>query len=124
MSGDLALDPASGTPPYEQIRQQVAEQVADGRLREGDRLPTVRGLADRLGVAPGTVARAYKELESDGLVAGLGRAGTVVTGGPPAIGAQVRAAAERLADLAERDGLGETAVLDLVRNLLRAARTP
>lgn len=118
----LEVDLASGVPPYEQIRSQVAGHVAAGTLREGDRLPTVRALAADLGVAAGTVARAYRELEAEGLVVGRRRAGTVVTGGRPPIGPDVTRAAEALVRVADRDGLGETAVLDLVSGLLRAAR--
>ena len=83
---DVAVDPGDTTPPYEQIRVQVAELVHRGVLTPGDRLPPVRTLAADLGVAAGTVARAYTELETDGLVAGQGRLGTLVTGaaGDPA----------------------------------------
>lgn len=115
----IRLDPSSGEPPSEQIRRSVAGQVEDGTLREGDRLPTVRGLAEELAVAPGTVAKAYKELEAAGLVVGLGRGGTVVTGPPAEIGDDVRLAAEHLARLADRDGLGRRAVVELVEGLLR-----
>ena len=72
------IDAASGTPPYEQLRTQVASQVAGGELAAGTRLPTVRSLAEQLGVAVNTVARAYRELEADGVVTTNGRRGTVV----------------------------------------------
>jgi DNA-binding transcriptional regulator YhcF (GntR family) len=75
----IEIDAASGTPPYEQLRSQVAAQVADGRLPAGTRLPTVRQLATELGLAANTVARAYRELEADGVVATHGRRGTFVT---------------------------------------------
>lgn len=118
----LEIDLSSGVPPYEQIRGQVAGHVAAGTLREGDRLPTVRALAADLGVAAGTVARAYRELEAEGLVEGRRRAGTVVTGSRPTITPDVTRAAEALVRVADRDGLGETALLELVAGLLRAAR--
>ena len=54
----VALDTSAGDPPYEQIRIQIAAQVADGRLPPGTKLPTVRALAETLGVAVNTVARA------------------------------------------------------------------
>jgi DNA-binding transcriptional regulator YhcF (GntR family) len=76
---DIVIDQASGVPPYEQLRTQVAAQVADGRLPAGTRLDTVRALATELGLAVNTVARAYKELEADGVVATQGRRGTFVT---------------------------------------------
>ncbi|GAA1926557.1 GntR family transcriptional regulator [Nocardioides marmoribigeumensis] len=76
----LAVDPQSAEPPYEQVRRQVTDHVAAGSLRPGDRLPTVRGLAGELGLAVNTVARAYRELESAGVIETRGRAGSFVTG--------------------------------------------
>ncbi|MEZ5098163.1 MAG: GntR family transcriptional regulator [Nocardioides sp.] len=76
----IALDPSDPTSPYDQVKQQIAAGVADGRLRPGDRLPTVRQLAEDLGLAPNTVARAYRELEAAGVVDTRGRAGTFVAG--------------------------------------------
>jgi GntR family transcriptional regulator len=72
-----------GPPPYEQIRDRVAGLIARGRWLPGDRVPTVRGLADELGLAPNTVARAYRALEVDGWLVGRGRAGTFVADRPP-----------------------------------------
>lgn len=60
----VRVDTTSQVPPYEQIRAQLAALIVTGRLAEGDRLPTVRQLATDLGLAPGTVARAYRELEA------------------------------------------------------------
>ncbi len=75
----LSVDHESSVPPFEQLRQQIAERVLSGELRPGDRLPTVRRLADELSLAPNTVARTYRELESDGMLEGRGRAGTFVS---------------------------------------------
>jgi DNA-binding transcriptional regulator YhcF (GntR family) len=80
MTSDVTLDPAAAEPPYEQIRTQIAAQVASGELPPGTRLPTVRALAATLGIAPNTVARAYRELEHSGVVTTRGRNGTVVNG--------------------------------------------
>ena len=108
---DVGIDPASTTPPYEQIRAQVAALVHRGALAHGDRLPSVRALATELGVAAGTVARAYTELETDGLVAGRGRLGTLVTGVPgDAATLQLQAAANRLVAAARADGLDDRTV--------------
>ena len=74
----------SATPPYEQIRTQVSSLIALGTLAPGTRLPTVRSLAADLGIAAGTVARAYRELEMTGLIETRRRNGTVVAGTPPA----------------------------------------
>lgn len=65
---EITIDPARATPPYEQVRQQVADLIFAGVLVGGSRLPSVRQLAADLGLAPGTVARAYQELEAAGLV--------------------------------------------------------
>ena len=79
MTLDLTVDAAGDEPPYQQIRTQIARQVADGELPPGTKLPTVRALAETLGIAPNTVARAYRELEHSGVVSTRGRNGTVVT---------------------------------------------
>ena len=75
----VTVDPASGTPPFEQLRRQVAAMVAEGTLSPGSRMPTVRRLAADLGLAANTVARAYRELETDGVIATHGRKGTFVS---------------------------------------------
>ncbi|WP_337191594.1 GntR family transcriptional regulator [Nocardioides flavescens] len=111
----IRLDAGSGVPPYEQIRVTVAEAVDAGDLVAGDRLPTVRGLADELGVAPGTVARAYRELEQAGVIETRGRSGSFVTGD----GVTRRAKAAALAYLTETRSLGlrDSDALGLVRDL-------
>ena len=73
-----SLDPAASEPPFEQLRAQVARRVASGDLAPGTKLPTVRALAAELSLAANTVARAYKELEADGVVVTEGRRGTFV----------------------------------------------
>jgi DNA-binding transcriptional regulator YhcF (GntR family) len=75
---NLAVDTASSVPPYEQLRAQLAAMVASGSLAAGTRLATVRQMAADLGLAPNTVARAYRELEADGLIDTHGRRGTFV----------------------------------------------
>lgn len=77
----ITLDTADPTPPFEQVRRQVSALITSGALEEGARLPTVRQLAGDLRVAPGTVARAYKELEAAGLVVSRRSAGTRVAPG-------------------------------------------
>ncbi|WP_207892135.1 GntR family transcriptional regulator [Streptacidiphilus pinicola] len=74
----IALDPASPTPPSEQIRALIAAAAASGEAPVGTKLPTVRKLAEDLGLAVNTVAKAYRELESAGVVETRGRAGTVI----------------------------------------------
>lgn len=77
---ELHVDLSAPTPVYEQIRTQVAGLVAVGALTPGARLPASRDLARDLGIAVGTVQRAYRELEADGLVVSRRRTGTVVAG--------------------------------------------
>jgi DNA-binding transcriptional regulator YhcF (GntR family) len=74
----IQIDDNSGASIYEQIISQIQESVATDRLRAGDRLPPVRQLADLLDIAPGTVARAYGELERLGVVVTEGARGTRV----------------------------------------------
>jgi DNA-binding transcriptional regulator YhcF (GntR family) len=116
----IGVDLASPLPPYEQIRAQVAEQAKDGRLPAGARLPTVRRLAADLGLAPNTVARAYRELERDGVVLTRGRHGTfVTTSTDPAVHAAEEAAVAYVRRVRRLGVAPETAVR-LVRDALGA----
>lgn len=74
----LRIDPSAAHPPFEQLRRQLIEQIMTRRLPAGARLPAVRRLAADLGLAPGTVARAYRELETEGYLITQGRNGTIV----------------------------------------------
>ena len=74
----LSIDADSATAPFEQVRTQIASAVASGKLSPGTKLPTVRRLAADLGLANNTVARAYRELEADAVIATHGRRGTFV----------------------------------------------
>ena len=76
----LRVDPASPVPPYEQIRAQMATMITTGVLPPDTRLPAIRQLAGDLGLASGTVARAYRELEQGGMIETNGRRGTFVIG--------------------------------------------
>lgn len=123
----LRVDPSLPLPVYEQIRSQVARLSASGQLAVGTRLPTIRQLAADLGIAKGTVERAYELLEVDGVVECRGRAGTVLAD-RPAAGAgeptdrrrQLEAAAEALAVMVRQLGLGDDdGVVALRRALAR-----
>lgn len=122
---DITVDLASPTPVYEQIRSQVAGLVAVGALAPGDRLPASRDLARDLGIAVGTVQRAYRELEATGVVTSRRRTGTVVAGAAgrdadrvPAHGPLVDDARRLVARAREAD-LADEVVLDVVRGVLR-----
>ena len=110
----IRLDPDSPIPPFEQLRAQLSIMVASGRLVPGQRLPTIRQLAADLGLARGTVARAYRELEMSGIVVARGRAGTFVSAEPPvAYGVVERR--QRLQDAAARYAAEVTQInVDLV----------
>ena len=94
----IVIDPASPTPPFEQLRAQYVAAIASGELPPGSRLPTVRRLAGDLGLAPGTVARAYPELETTGLIETRGRYGTFVSVDENAALGQIQRAAAAFAE--------------------------
>ncbi|MCW2831591.1 MAG: GntR family transcriptional regulator [Aeromicrobium sp.] len=109
----VVLDPDSPEPPYEQVRRQIASGAADGTLAPGHRLPTVRGLADDLGLAANTVAKAYRALEADGIVETHGRRGTMIAT-RRGDDLETREAAAAFAALARRQGLSKDEALALV----------
>ena len=74
----LRIAPTADVPPHEQVRRQLIDQIQKGQLPAETRLPAVRRLAADLGIAAGTVARAYKELEAEGYLVTRGRNGTLV----------------------------------------------
>jgi DNA-binding transcriptional regulator YhcF (GntR family) len=73
------VDPSSDVAPYEQVRIRIARMVSNRELEPGERLPTVRQLAADVGLAVNTVARAFRELEADGIIVTRGRRGSFVT---------------------------------------------
>jgi len=110
----ITLTP-SGPPPTEQIRDQIRGLVAAGRLAAGQRLPSVRQLAADLGVAPRTVAKAYRFLEEEGVV-------TTSVGGGTRVGATVQAppasvldAARALAKASDRAGVDADEAVRVLR---------
>ncbi len=98
MSSALTVNPDDPTPPYEQLRGQLADLIGSGQLADGERLPPLRQLAGDLGLAVGTVARTYRELEAAGFVRSRRGAGTRVAFNVPKPSARERQS--RLAGLA------------------------
>jgi GntR family transcriptional regulator len=76
---EFHLDARSGISPYQQIVRQVRHALRLGLLHEGDQLPTVKEVVERLAINPNTVLKAYKELEHAGLAASRPGIGTFVT---------------------------------------------
>jgi GntR family transcriptional regulator len=66
---DWTIDFSSGIPVYRQIVNLLFFEIGRGTLREGDRLPTIKELAERLKINPNTVAKAYRELDLKGIIA-------------------------------------------------------
>ena len=116
----LAIDPGSAMPPFEQLRVQVRDAVAAGSLVAGAKLPTVRALAGELGLAVNTVARAYRELEADGIIETRGRAGSFVAPQGDPTERQAQDAAREFVARTRRLGLADDAALALVQAALRA----
>lgn len=127
MSVAIAVDPTDPTPPYEQIRRQLAGHIATGTLPAGTRLAPVRRLAADLELATGTVARAYRELEAAGLIVTRRGGGTTVAEqDPSATQAGRRTRLDRLsAEFVRAAGplvTAEDEALDAVRRAWRAWR--
>ena len=129
---NVPLDPGRDVPLYRQIADYVWNEVVSGALDTGDRLPTVRQLAVDLGIHPGTVDRAYDELQRLGVIVRRPGEGTVV-----GVRAADRANLKRFADLerfcreivatAESRGFNVEEVIDMVgelRNQAREGRPP
>ena len=106
----LYISPHDGVPIYQQIVNQVKYLTASGRLAAGEQLPPVRKLAEQLLVNPNTIARAYRELESAGVLATRRGAGVFVAEGvsPLSRREQTRILNERLDML-----LAEAAQMDV-----------
>ncbi|WP_062205127.1 GntR family transcriptional regulator [Demequina salsinemoris] len=114
---DLTVDAGSKTPPYAQVRDQVATLILAGELADQARLPAIRALASSLSLAANTVAKAYAELEEAGLVVTAGRNGTRVIG--QTVDAELASAADALIALGKAKGLETEALIALLRTRLR-----
>jgi DNA-binding transcriptional regulator YhcF (GntR family) len=117
-SPHFAIDSHSPIPPFEQLRTQVLDGIADGTLPAGTRLPTVRALAAELGLAINTVARSYRELEAAGAIETRGRNGTVISLSTDAAAHAAQEAAAVFAARVRALGVSPDAAIDYVRNAL------
>ena len=115
----LRLDFGSDIPIYQQIRDQIVVGIADGRLTPGERLPTVRALAEESGVNMMTVSKAYQLLKQEGHIRTDRRSGTVVSPRPDRRGpeqANLRALRVSLSEL-RLAGLDREEALELCGRL-------
>ena len=117
------LDPQSGVATYLQIVRQVQDALRLGTLDVGDQLPTVREVVADLAVNPNTVAKAYRELEHEGLVTARQGRGTFIasTLAPASLQhhAELRREFERWLAAAQRAGLDEDSIRALLATTLR-----
>lgn len=122
----MRIDRGSAVPESEQLRGKVAALIERGTLGPGDRLPPVRALAEQLGLAVNTVAKAYRDLEGAGMLIARGRLGTFVAeilpARPPAAEARLAEAAETYAARARQLGFGPSDALEQARRALNARR--
>lgn len=109
----VRIDQRASGALFDQLRTQIIDGVRDGRLPPGTRLPTVRELAGQLGLAVNTVARAYRELESSGILETRGRFGTFVARVDPA-DAAMASAAHNFVSAAKAMGVGKAEALRYV----------
>jgi GntR family transcriptional regulator len=98
------LNPTTGQPLYLQLMQQIRHAAETGALQDGDPLPSIRTLAEELVVSPNTIAKAYSELEHDGLLELRHGSGAFITvkRRTRSLADHVQVARRRLGDLIER----------------------
>jgi len=114
------VNPSSGVPIYLQIETQVKNAIAAGALKRDQALPSVRRLAAELGINPNTVARAYQELEREGVIATVHGGGTYVAESVPRLlkAEKVRRMQPQARQIAVEGiqlGLTEEEILEMVR---------
>ncbi len=76
-----SIDSRSAIPVYEQLKRQIVLRIVSGRLDDGDKLPSIRELAAALRINPNTVAKTYRQLETDGFVTSRKGLGVFVSAG-------------------------------------------
>lgn len=129
MNLEITVSTDDPTPPYEQLRRQFCLLIGTGTLSPGARLPSLRQLAGDLGLAVGTVARTYRELETAGLVASRRGAGTRVADRPAkpvqaASDEHLRSVVMALVSQALTLGATPTLVRSIVEDALRIVDKP
>ena len=114
---NIAVDPTSSTPLYEQIRESVIERITDGRLQPGAKLPPARELAGQLGISLKTVSAAYRELVADGILNARRREGTFVALRAPQATDKAQRLAYRYIAETRKLGVSDSRALAMVRSV-------
>jgi GntR family transcriptional regulator len=115
----FTLDQVNGVPVYRQIIRQIEYGILSGRLKTGDKLPTIRSLAVELKINPNTIARAYGELEIRGILATQVGSGTYIADKRPepeedVRGRKLREVLERFMEEMQSLGADKQEILRLV----------
>src|SRR5579862_2845329 len=112
----------SGIPVYRQIINRVSAAVAAGACKPGDQLPTIRALSEQLNVNPNTVAKAYRELELNGIIETERGSVSFIQAQPPTAAPGIREKKAKLKDLYHRlladaasSGLTENELLSFIK---------
>lgn len=125
----LHIETDNGLAVYDQIVRQIKFAVADGALSAGEMVSSVRELAKELAINPNTVARAYRQLQDDGVLTQVRGTGLIVENGArrACVAERKRLIKARLHDVlieAHRSGLDETQIQELIQSELQVARRP
>lgn len=115
----IAIDHEASAPPFEQVRAAIIAAVRSGDLAPGAKLPTVRALAEQLGLAVNTVAKAYRELEAEEVIETRGRNGSFISAHGDPSERMLQQAASDYAAVARRLDVDPGAALAAVEAALR-----
>ena len=116
----FTLDYKSRLPIYEQLYKSITRMAALGAIDRGEALPSVRTLAQELGVNPNTVQKAYQMLEHDGIICSVPGKGSFISNNSSAISQQQEIAGEKLEEAikaAADCGIQKTEIIERVNNL-------
>lgn len=114
----IAIDDGSDIPIYQQIRNQIVLGISDGRLTPGEQLPTVRGLAEEIGINTMTVNKAYQLLKQEGYIMTDRRNGARIRESfaeQKRLSAEAKQTLERIISEAKIAGMTEEEFLDICR---------
>jgi len=125
---NFSLDPVNGTPIYRQIIQQIEYAILSGRMKSGDKLPTIRSLAVDLKTNPNTIARAYNELEIRGVLETQVGSGTYISDKKPvmeddSLNRKIREVVGRFVQELRDLGVGNRELIKLIDSYIKEDNT-